>query len=135
MAPETAAVDRQRDEVILQTHDEGGALTLTARRTPAGWIRFTLLDEERPPADLLDEDTADAPREITKTLGPADTWLGALGLLDSLVWEILHPEYVHAEFRQMVISAVRERAADLDNDCTEFADDWLPEWERICSTN
>lgn len=53
----------------------------------------------------------------------------------ALVWEILHPEYVHAEFRQMVISAVRERAADPDNACAEFADDWLPEWERVCSTN
>lgn len=53
----------------------------------------------------------------------------------ALVWEILHPEYVHAEFRQVVISAVRERAADPDNACGEFADDWLPEWERVCSTN
>lgn len=42
---------------------------------------------------------------------------------------------VHPEFRQMVISAVRERAADSDNACAEFVDDWLPEWERVCSTN
>ena len=135
MAPETAAVDTQQHQVILRTNDEGGALTLTARRTPAGWTRFTLIDEERPPAEQFTDGPPGAPRSFTRTLGPADTWLGALGLLDSLVWEILHPEYVHAEFRQVVISAVRERAADPDNACTEFADDWLPEWERVCSTN
>jgi len=135
MALETPAAETQEHEVILRTNDEGGALTLTAKRTTAGWTGFTLLDEERPPADLLDEDTAEAPRKFTRTLGPADTWRGALGLLDSLVWEILRPEYVRAEFRQMVISAVRERAADPDNACAEFVDDWLPEWERVCSAN
>ena len=135
MEPETGAVESGRDEVILRTNDEGGALTLAATRTASGWTAFTLLDEERPPAEQFVDDPPDAPREIVRTLGPADTWLGALGLLDSLVWEILHPEYVHAEFRQVVISAVRERAADPDNACAEFADDWLPEWERACSTN
>jgi hypothetical protein len=135
MAPGTPAAEAQQHEVILRTNDEGGALTLTARRTTAGWTGFTLLDEERRPAEQLVDDPPDAPGTLTRTLGPADTWLGALGLLDSLVWETLHPEYVHAEFRQMVISAVRERAADADNACAEFVDDWLPEWERVCSAN
>lgn len=133
MGPETGAAENEQDEDILRTNDEGGALTLTARRTPAGWAGFTLLDEERPPAEQLVDDPPDAPRTFTRTLGPADTWQGALGLLDSLIWEILHPEYVHPEFRQMVISAVRERAADPDNACAEFVDDWLPEWERACA--
>ena len=39
MAPETAAAEKQQDEVILRTNNEGGALTLTARRTPAGGHR------------------------------------------------------------------------------------------------
>lgn len=153
MPPATPAAETRQDEVILRTNDEGGALTLTAQRTPtpegpataggpaadrsapAGWTRFTLLVEERPPEDLPGEDAAEALRPFLRTRGPADTWRAALGLLDSLVWEILHPEHVHPEFRPMVVSAIRERAADPDNACAEFAEDWLPGWERACSAN
>ena len=53
--------------------------------------------------------------------------LEAAGMLDACVWEIQHPDCVHPEFRQVVISAVRERAAEPGHACTEFVDDWVPE--------
>jgi hypothetical protein len=122
-------------ELILRTIDEGGSLTLAAQRTPTGWTRFTLILDQSPMAALLGEDAAGAPNEVINAAGPAETWEGALELLDTYVWAILHPDYVHPEFRQMVVSAVRERAADPGNACAEFVDDWLPEWERVCSAN
>jgi hypothetical protein len=129
------AAARSHAELILRTVDEGGSLTLAAQRTPAGWKGFTLILDQSPMAGLLGEDAAGIPNEVIQAAGPAETWDGALELLDAYTWAILHPDYVHPEFRQMVVSAVRERAADPGNACAEFIDDWLPEWERACLAN
>jgi len=83
--------------------------------------------------DLLGEDVGEDLEAYVRTVGPAETWQAALGLLDCFVWPILHPDYVHPEFRKAVLAAVRERAADKDSPVADFVDDWLPEWERACS--
>ena len=129
------AVAGSHAELILRTVDEGGSLTLAAQRTPTGWTQFTLIVDQSPMAGLLGEDAAGNPNEVIQAAGPAEAWDGALELLDAYVWAILQPDYVHPEFRQMVVSAVRERAADPGNACADFIDDWLPEWERVCSAN
>ena len=132
----SAPADRPpQAELILRTIDEGGSLTLAAQRTPSGWTQFTLIVDQSPMAGLLGEDAAGIPNEVIQAAGPAEAWDGALELLDAYVWAILQPDYVHPEFRQMVVSAVRERAADPGNACADFIDDWLPEWERVCSAN
>ena len=132
----SAPADRPpQAELILRTIDEGGSLTLAAQRTPTGWTQFTLIVDQSPMAGLLGEDAAGIPNEVIQAAGPAEAWDGALELLDAYVWAILHPDYVHPEFRQMVVSAVRERAADPGNACADFIDDWPPEWERVCSAN
>jgi hypothetical protein len=42
---------------------------------------------------------------------------------------------VHPDFRQAVLAAVRERAADKDDACAEFVEYWLPNWESACSSS
>ena len=106
---------------------------MTAVRGPAGWASFTVVADESTMVELLGEDAGGEVNGYLRTAGPAETWERALGLMDCFVWPILHPDYVHPEFRQMVIAAIRERAADEDNPLVEFVDDWLPEWERACS--
>ena len=120
-------------EMIIRTVSLGGSLTLTAVRGPAGWANFTVVADESTMVELLGEDSGGEVNGFLRTAGPAETWQAALGLLDCFVWPILHPDYVHAEFRQLVISAVRERAADKNGPVADFVEDWLPEWESTCS--
>ena len=119
-------------EMIIRTVSLGGSLTLSAVRGPAGWASFTVVADETTMVELLGEDPDDALNGCLRTAGPADTWKRALGLMDGFVWPILHPDFVHPEFRQLVIAAIRERAAEEDNPLVEFVDDWLPEWEQAC---
>jgi hypothetical protein len=121
-------------EMILRAVSLGGSLSLSGLRGPAGWTHFTVVADERAMVDRLDEDPLEAVEGVVRTAGPAKTWRGALDLMDRFVWPILHPDYVHPEFHGMVIAAVRERAAEQDNPLVEFVDDWLPEWERACSS-
>jgi hypothetical protein len=120
-------------ETILRTLDEGGSLTLSAVRGSAGWTAFTVVTEERPPFDALDDDAGEGPETDEQVAGPAETWKEAVELLDRFVWHVLHPDYVHPDFRQAVIAAVRERAADKNEPCTEFVEYWLPGWELKCA--
>jgi len=120
-------------ETIIRTLDEGGSVTLSAVRGPTGWAAFTVVTEERPPRDVLGDDVGEEPETYERVAGPAETWEDALELLDHFVWPVLHPDYVHPDFRQAVIAAVRERAADKNEPITEFVEYWLPGWELKCS--
>ena len=128
--PSTAA---PATETIIRAGSEGGSVTLSAVREPAGWAAFTVVSEERPPHDLLADGVGEDPDTSVKFAGPAETWKGAVELLDRFVWHVLHPDFVHPDFRRAVIAAVRERAADKNEPCTEFVEYWLPDWERACS--
>ena len=120
-------------ETIIRTLDEGGSVTLSAVRGPTGWAAFTVVTEERPPRDVLGDDVGEEPETHVQFAGPAETWEGVLELLDHFAWPMLHAHYVHPDFRQAVIAAVCERAADKDFAYAEFVDDWLPDWELKCS--
>ena len=120
-------------ETIIRTLDEGGSVTLSAVRGPTGWAAFTVVTEERPPRDVLGDDVGEEPETYVQFAGPAETWEGVLELLDHFAWPMLHAHYVHPDFRQAVIAAVRERAADKNEPITEFVEYWLPGWELKCS--
>jgi hypothetical protein len=128
--PSTAA---PATETIIRAVSQGGSVTLSALRGPSGWAHFTVVADESTMIEQLGEDPDEELSGYLRTAGPAETWKGAVELLDRFVWPILHPGYVHPEFRQMVIAAVRERAADKGNPLVEFVEDWLPDWERACS--
>ena len=106
-------------------------MTLSAVHGPAGWAAFIVVSDEHPPVDIAGEE----PPTFVKFAGPAKTWEGALALLDGLVWTVLTPDFVHPDFRQAMLAAVRERAADKDDPCVEFVEYWLPAWESKCSSS
>ena len=60
---------------------------------------------------------------------------GEAGKLGAYVWETLRPDHTHPKCPEMVISALRERAAEAGHASAAFVDDWLPGWEQICSAN
>ena len=61
--------------------------------------------------------------------------LEEVGMLDPYVWETLRPDHTHPKCPEMVISALRERAAEAGHATAEFVEDRLPRWEQICSAN
>jgi hypothetical protein len=84
---------------------------------------------------MLGDDVEAELETFVKVTGPVETWEDALELLDGFMWHILTPDYVHPDFRQAVLAAVRERAADKDTVEAEFVEDWLPNWESKCSSS
>ena len=122
-------------ETIIRTLDEGWSTLLSAVPGPRGWTAFTVVSEDHPPLEMLGDDGGEEPGTFVKFAGPAETWEGALELLDRFVWHVLTPEYVHPDFRQAVLAVVRERAADKDDACAEIVEYWLPNWESKCSSS
>jgi len=132
MPNDTPSTVNRAGEIIVRTHDEGGSIALRGVRGPAGWTAFALVCEEHPPAEILAELSGAEPVTVVSFAGPAETWEGALSLLDRFLWHVLTPEFVHPDFSQAVLAVVRERAAGEDDPCAEFVDDWLPRWESTC---
>jgi len=133
MTRDTAGLASPASETIIRTLDEGGSFMLSAVHGPCGWTAFTVVSEDHPPLEMISDDARAAPETFVKFAGPAETWKGALELLDRSVWYVLTPDYVHPDFRQAVLAVVRERAADKDDPCAEIVEYWLPNWELQCS--
>jgi len=121
-------------ETIIRTQDEGWSVTVSAVHGPAGWESFTVVRDDHPPLDTLGDDRGAESESVVKFSGPAKTWEGVLELLDRFVWTVLTPDYVHPDFRQPILAAVRERAADKDDPRAEIVEYWLPNWELKCSS-
>ena len=133
MAQDASRLGTPASESIIRTLDEGGSFMPSAVHGPTGWAAFTVVSEDHMPLEVLADDARGKPETFVKPAGPAETWEGALELLDRLVWHVLTPDYVHPDFRQAVLAAVRERAADKDDPCAEIVEYWLPNWELKCS--
>ena len=135
MTHDTSGLRAPASETTIRTRDDGWSVTLSAVYGPAGWDAFIVVRDDHPPLDMLGDDGGEAPETIVKFAGPAKTWEGALELLDRFVWTVLTPDYVHPDFHQAVLAAVRERAADKDDACAEFVEYWLPNWESKCASS
>ncbi len=61
--------------------------------------------------------------------------LEEVGMLDTRSWGIPHLHVVRTEFREVVISALRERAAAASHASAKFVEDLQPKWEQTCSAN
>jgi hypothetical protein len=133
MTPDTQSTAGPVSETILRTQDEGWSVTLSAVHGLTGWGAFTVVCDDHPPIEMLGDPGDEEPETMVKFAGPAETWEGALKLLDRIVWHVLTPEYVHPDFRQAVLAVVRERAADKDDPCAEIVEYWLPNWELKCA--
>lgn len=133
MTQDTLSPARPVSETIIRTLDDGGSVMLSAVHGPGGWTAFTVISEDHPPLEMLGDAGGEEPETFVKFAGPAETWEGALALLDRFVWHVLTPDYVHPDFRQAVLATVRDRAADKDDPCAEIVEYWLPNWELKCA--
>lgn len=81
------------NSVILKVAGEGGSVALYGIREGNGW-HFDL--------DFIDE-------SVEPRAAVADSWEGALRLLDRYPWHLLTPVRVHPEFRERILEAVEKR--------------------------
>jgi len=133
MTQDTTSSAPPVSETIIRTLDDELSTLLSAVQGPSGWTAFTIVSEDHPPLEMLGDAAGEEPETMVKFAGPAETWEGALELLDRFVWHVLTPVYVHPDFRQAVLAVVRERAADKNDPCAEIVEYWLPNWELKCS--
>ncbi len=115
------ATDR---ELIVIAGVEGGGVTLYGERTADGWRFFTDRVDQTP---LMLNDPEDQ-REIRHPLRSADSWEGALQLLDHYGWMGLPGVMVHKEFRLRVWQAVQQRLTAAD----ERTQRMLKRWKERC---
>ena len=90
-----------RFEIILRVGADLGDLTLLGRRTASGWVFIRRVVDQSPL--ILDEAQIEHDSEV------ADSWRGALRLLDRYPWHMLAPLQVHPEFAGRVFEAAAER--------------------------
>jgi hypothetical protein len=134
--PGTAATNLKKDQSVVPTDAigepvvalhigaEGGAIRLIAQPLSSGWrYRYTLLDQ----SDVwLDEGNSSVRRQSPWVR----EWQAALALLDRYPWAMLHPIAVHADFRTLVLAAVRERLATAPT--TSRVTSRLAGWMALC---
>lgn len=89
-------------ELILRVSAEGGDIKLYGEQVGQGW-RFRRSVNDQTPL-LIDEPGIEHDSEI------ADSWDGAIRLMDQYPWHRLSPRFVHPEFRKQVWAEVRQRA-------------------------
>jgi diadenosine tetraphosphate (Ap4A) HIT family hydrolase len=87
-------------ETILELLAEGGAITLLGEHTDGRWL-FTL--------NIFDDFAEDSNSKTSTAAKSADSWEGALQLLDRYPWHHLYPERVHTDFRKAVQAALASR--------------------------
>jgi hypothetical protein len=107
-----------KSEVIVAVGAEGGTIALYGTPTDRGWIFAREVNEGTP--DLLDE----AP--VHTTSATVESRAAALELFDRYRCPMLHPIFVHPDFRRQIWDAVQER---LRGDTPQVA---LRQWREVC---
>ncbi len=113
-----------KSEIIVRVGGEGGDLTLYGARTEDGWL-FSREVVDQAPVFLNEGD------EIRHSSTQTTTWSGALALLNKYPWQNLYPLEVHSEFRERVLTAVKEFFQKEDGANRRR----LQNWVEICSIN
>jgi hypothetical protein len=92
----------EKSEIIVKVGAEGGDITIYGIRTKQGWLfSREVIDQS---LMLLDEGAT-----IQHKSEVANSWPGALELLDQYPWHKLRPREVHPEFQDIILDAVLER--------------------------
>lgn len=96
-------------QVILEVAAEGGTITLFGTLSGQSW-QFRVETNEAALLDLLGEDDR---RDFARTRGPERPWVtdwnAALAQLDQYEWFRLWPLVIHPNFKQQILTALRER--------------------------
>jgi diadenosine tetraphosphate (Ap4A) HIT family hydrolase len=89
-------------ETILELLAEGGAITLFGERTDGRWL-FTL--------NSFDNFVEDSNSKTSTAAKSADSWEGALQLLDRYPWHHFYPKRVHTDFRKAFRAALASHSS------------------------
>jgi hypothetical protein len=115
-----------KPEKIVVVGAEGGKITLFGWKGEQSEWHFMRETDERTLMDMMPEDD----REGLCFYSESETvigWENALLLLNRYPWPSLYPLYVHPEFADLVMSAVR-------NAPDEYRDHLDSErWEEVCA--
>ncbi|MCE1227479.1 MAG: hypothetical protein LWW87_13525 [Geobacteraceae bacterium] len=107
---------------IIEIGAEGGGISLYGWKDSDGEWRFQRDVNENA---LYNEDTADLELQHSSSIVPG--WQGALELLSRYPWYCLHPNYVHPEFAEKTLDALRNAPKDHQSDIDyEY-------WQAVCA--
>jgi hypothetical protein len=107
---------------IIEIAAEGGGIALYGWKDSDGEWRFKRDVNENA---LYKEDTADLELQQSSSVVPG--WQGALELLSRYPWYCLHPNYVHPEFVEKTLDALRNAPKDHRSDIR------YDYWEAVCA--
>jgi hypothetical protein len=99
---------REGYEVVLMVGTDGGSIALQRRESSSGKWVWLMETNEVELYDLLDGEEGFNSRDAVKC-DFAGSFAGAMALIDRYPWAKLHPMKVHPEYREEVLSAVRDR--------------------------
>lgn len=106
---------------ILSVRAVGGSVVLNGRWNPGGAWQFVREVHDWTP-ELIDE-------PVISHLSPlADSWRGALKLMDKYSWHRFAPSEVHPEFAERVWRAYQRRWDKTDREEEHYRD----RWQKIC---
>lgn len=104
--------DLEKWQLILKVGAEGGSICLYRRKVENGEWQFLHETNERALTDILSNEDRDGLSFYSKT-EPVTGWHNALEILSRYPWPCLCPLYVHQEFRDVVLMALKDYSSDL----------------------
>lgn len=122
-------------EIIVEVLGENCSIALTTTLGGDATRTFEITTDGRTLFHMFGDDEGLGPDASVSVKGPVDTWEKALALLDCYAWTMLSPQRVHPDFQAAVWTAVLERAADKDAYWSDFNEDRLDDWKRVCGVD
>jgi len=115
-----------KPEKIVVVGAEGGRITLFGWKSDQGEWHFLLETDERSMMDILSEEDQEGLCFYSKTEAVIG-WREALKLLNKYPWPCLYPIYVHPEFSDSVMIALKD-APDRYRVNIDFR-----HWDAVCA--
>lgn len=108
MSPKkTAMMKRNKQELILKVGAMGGSISVWSLKSKDGTRSFIVKTDESTLKEFMDEEDANGLCFESKTR-PLHSFNEALNDLGQYAWHLLYPTFVHQDFRDQILTAVRD---------------------------
>lgn len=115
--------------VIVEIGAEGGSITVVARTTDAGIPEYSVRLRDQTLTFLAEDEAGTAIRTNTAW---SERWGDVLASLRRWPWPMLVPRFVHADYTDRMLVAVREFRGRNGQPASESA---IDRWTAACGAN
>jgi hypothetical protein len=98
---------KNKQELILKVGAMGGSISVWSLKSKDGTRTFLVKTDESTLKDLMTEEEAEGIAFKSKT-EPLHSFAEALIDLGQYAWHLLYPMFVHQDFRDQILTAVRD---------------------------